>query len=84
MWKRSRSGGREGIGVIQDDDGVKITVQAPDGSTETHTGRYLVGADGGRSIVRKALDIDFPGFTWEERFIIVSTYYDFEEAVGTA
>ena len=73
---------REVIGVIQDDDGVKITVQAPDGSTETHTGRYLVGADGGRSIVRKALDIDFPGFTWEERFIIVSTYYDFEEAAG--
>ena len=32
--------------------------------------------------VRKALDIDFPGFTWEERFIIVSTYYDFEEAAG--
>jgi len=73
---------REVTGVIQDDDGVEITVQAPDGSTETHTGRYLVGADGGRSVVRKALDIDFPGCTWEERFIIVSTYYDFEKAAG--
>jgi len=73
---------REVTGVIQGDDGVEITVQAPDGSTETHTGRYLVGADGGRSVVRKALDIDFPGFTWEERFIIVSTYYDFEKAAG--
>lgn len=73
---------REVTGLTQDDDGVEVTVQAPDGSTETHTGRYLIGADGGRSIVRKALDIDFPGFTWEERFIIVSTYYDFEEAAG--
>ena len=33
----------------------------------------------------KLLDIDFPGFTWEERFIIVSTYYDFEKPqdIGT-
>lgn len=73
---------REVIALTQDDDGVEVTVQAPDGSRETHSGRYLVGADGGRSLVRKALDIDFPGFTWEERFIIVSTYYDFEEAAG--
>lgn len=73
---------REVVGLIQDDDGVEVTVQAPDGTKETHSGRYLVGADGGRSVVRKALDIDFPGFTWEERFIIVSTYYDFEEAAG--
>ena len=73
---------REVIGLTQDDNGVEITVQTPDGATETHAGRFLVGADGGRSIVRKILDIDFPGFTWEERFIIVSTYYDFEEAAG--
>lgn len=73
---------RELIELSQDDDGVEITVQAPDGSQESHRGRFLIGADGGRSVVRKALDIDFPGFTWEERFIIVSTYYDFEEAAG--
>jgi 3-(3-hydroxy-phenyl)propionate hydroxylase len=33
-------------------------------------------------VVRKSLGIDFPGFTWEERFIIVSTYFDFEKAAG--
>ena len=73
---------REVVDFRQDDDGVEITVQAPDGSRETHSGRFLVGCDGGRSIVRKLLDIDFPGFTWEERFIIVSTHYDFEKADG--
>ena len=73
---------RELVELRQDDEGVEITVQAPDGSMETHSGRFLVGADGGRSIVRKQLGIDFPGFTWGERFIIVSTYYDFEEAAG--
>lgn len=73
---------REVIGLRQDDEGVEITVETPDGARETHRGRFLVGCDGGRSIVRKTLGIDFPGFTWEERFIIVSTYYDFEKADG--
>ncbi|MGB0630381.1 MAG: FAD-dependent oxidoreductase [Alphaproteobacteria bacterium] len=73
---------RELTALSQDDEGVEITVEAPDGSKETHRGRFLIGADGGRSVVRKSLDIDFPGFTWNERFIIVSTYYDFEEAAG--
>lgn len=73
---------REVVDIRQDDDGVEITVQAPDGARESHRGRFLIGCDGGRSVVRKALDIDFPGFTWEERFIIVSTYYDFEKADG--
>lgn len=68
--------------LSQDEDGVEISVKAPDGSKEIHHGKFLVGADGGRSVVRKLLDIDFPGFTWEERFIIVSTYYDFEKAAG--
>ncbi|MEX2453128.1 MAG: NAD(P)/FAD-dependent oxidoreductase [Rhodospirillaceae bacterium] len=73
---------REVVDIRQDDDGVEITVQTPDGARESHRGRFLIGCDGGRSVVRKALDIDFPGFTWEERFIIVSTYYDFEKADG--
>ena len=63
--------------VAQDDDGVEVTVRAPDGTVETHRGRYLIGADGGRSIVRKALGIDFPGFTWGERFVIATTKFDF-------
>ena len=73
---------RELSGFSQDDRGVEVSVRAPDGSIEIHRGKFLIGADGGRSVVRKLLDIDFPGFTWEERFIIVSTYYDFEEAAG--
>jgi 3-(3-hydroxy-phenyl)propionate hydroxylase len=40
-------------------------------------GAYLVGADGGRSVVRKAIGLDFEGFTFPERFIKVITPYDF-------
>jgi 3-(3-hydroxy-phenyl)propionate hydroxylase len=73
---------RELVALRQDENSVEITVQAPDGTKETHRGRFLIGCDGGRSVVRKSLGIDFPGFTWEERFIIVSTHYDFEKADG--
>ena len=47
------------------------------GRLETHSGRWLIGADGARSEVRRALGIAFEGFTWPERFLVVSTPFDF-------
>ena len=38
---------------------------------------YVIGADGGRSVVRKSQDIGFEGFTYEERFLVTTTTYDF-------
>ncbi len=61
-------------------DHVEVTTRTPDGDERRWRGRYLMGCDGGRSTVRKSQDIDFPGFTWEERFIIVASYFDYEEA----
>ncbi len=72
----------EVTGVEQGADHVEITVAAPDGSEARHRGRYLVGCDGGRSVVRKSQDIEFPGFTWQERFIICATPFDFAAAGG--
>ena len=46
-------------------------------SIETRSGRWLIGADGARSTVRRALDIEFEGFTWPERFLVVSTPFDY-------
>ena len=68
--------------VRQSANGVELTAETPDGANEVYRGRYLIGCDGGRSVVRKAQDIDFPGFTWPERFIIVSTHFDFGAADG--
>ncbi|MEV8390338.1 MULTISPECIES: rifampin monooxygenase [unclassified Streptomyces] len=49
--------GGEVVGLSQDEDGV--SVELTDG---THLrSRYLVGCDGGRSTVRKALGVGFPG-----------------------
>jgi 3-(3-hydroxy-phenyl)propionate hydroxylase len=50
--------GREVTGFAQDETGVDVALA--DG--ETLRADYLVGCDGGRSIVRKAAGIDFPGW----------------------
>ena len=43
---------------------------------------YVIGADGGRSTVRKSLDIEFEGYTWPERFLVITTKFDFAAALG--
>jgi 3-(3-hydroxy-phenyl)propionate hydroxylase len=50
--------GREVTGFTQDDTGVDVEVS--DG--ETLRAEYLVACDGGRSLVRRAAGIDFPGW----------------------
>jgi 3-(3-hydroxy-phenyl)propionate hydroxylase len=63
-------------GVEQRGDRVLVQVDA-DGEPRTIEASWLVGADGGRSAVRKALGVEFEGFTWPEQFLVVSTPYDF-------
>ncbi|VCU69516.1 Para-nitrophenol 4-monooxygenase [Pigmentiphaga humi] len=65
--------------IEQFDGHVEIVVAAPDGSEQRHRGAYLIGADGGRSTVRKAAGIPFEGFTYQERFIKIATSYDFQQ-----
>src|SRR2546421_3355592 len=50
--------GREGTGFKQDDAGVDV--QLSDG--QSLRAEYLVGCDGGRSLIRKAAGIEFPGW----------------------
>ncbi|HEV2513749.1 MAG TPA: FAD-dependent monooxygenase [Devosia sp.] len=49
--------GTEVIGFTQTDAGVDVAL----GDGETMRAQYLVGCDGGRSLVRKAAGIEFPG-----------------------
>ena len=50
--------GREVRGFAQDDTGVEVALS--DG--ESLRAQYLVGCDGGRSLIRKAAGIEFPGW----------------------
>jgi 3-(3-hydroxy-phenyl)propionate hydroxylase len=63
------------VDATQSADGVVATVETPAG-LERIAGTYLIGADGGRSDVRKTLGTEFEGFTWPERILVVSTTYD--------
>jgi 3-(3-hydroxy-phenyl)propionate hydroxylase len=66
--------------VAQSTGGVEVTVERK-GRSETRSGRWLIGADGTRSDVRRSLGIEFPGFTWPERFLVVSTPFDFRTVI---
>src|SRR3546814_12726125 len=61
--------GCELTGFEQDENGVTARLAGPNGE-ETVRARYLVGADGGRSFVRGALGVDFPGKTLGVRAIV--------------
>jgi 3-(3-hydroxy-phenyl)propionate hydroxylase len=71
----------EVVDVNHTADGVSVDVRSTE-TTSKHTGEYLIGADGGRSIVRKRSEIPFEGFTWPERFIVLTTPFDFETHRG--
>src|SRR5262249_21348846 len=67
--------------VSQHAAGVEVTL-ARKGRSETRAGRWLIGADGAGSQVRRALGIAFDGFTWPERFLVVSTPFDFRTVIA--
>lgn len=60
-----------------DDDGVTVRATTPQGEVELRA-RYLVGADGAGSAVRKNLGLSFDGMTWPERFVATNLRHDFE------
>jgi 3-(3-hydroxy-phenyl)propionate hydroxylase len=66
--------------VTQDHASVEIAIERG-GRIERHAGRWLIGADGARSDVRQSLGIEFVGFTWPERFLVVSTPFDFRSVI---
>ena len=73
--------GHEVTGVSQGASSVTLDVQGPN-DQQSHAGAYVIGADGGRSVVRKQAGIPFDGFTWPERFIVLTTPFDFQASSG--
>jgi 2-polyprenyl-6-methoxyphenol hydroxylase-like FAD-dependent oxidoreductase len=60
-------------GFQQDDGGVSAHLKSP-GGEKLIRARYLIGADGGRSSIRGALGIDFPGKTLGVRAMVADVH----------
>lgn len=70
--------GHEVTSMEADGDGVCAHANGPGGAVAVR-GAFLVGADGGHSVVRKHLDIPFEGFTYPERILVLGTTFDFRQ-----
>lgn len=68
----------EALDFTQDTDGITLRVATPDGESHLR-GSFLVGSDGARSNIRKSSGIGYLGFTYDEKFLVVSTNFAFEE-----
>lgn len=73
--------GAEVAQVEAREDGVTVEVQRGD-RTERMRARWLIAADGARSTIRKAMGIEFVGFTFPEQFVVFTTPFDFEAHRG--
>ena len=65
-------------GLSQTTDSVQVSLDTG-GQPDQLEADYLIGADGAWSAVRRGLGIDFEGFTYPERFLVVSTDFEFAD-----
>jgi 2-polyprenyl-6-methoxyphenol hydroxylase-like FAD-dependent oxidoreductase len=70
--------GREVTGFAQDDSGVDVEL----GGVSSLRAKYLVGCDGGRSLIRKKAGIDFPGWDPSTSYLIAEVEMTGEPELG--
>ena len=70
--------GREVVGFAQDDTGVDVEISRD----MPLRAEYLVGCDGGRSLIRKDAGIDFPGLDASTSWIIAEVEMNEEPEIG--
>ncbi|WP_317928559.1 NAD(P)/FAD-dependent oxidoreductase [Halioxenophilus sp. WMMB6] len=68
------------VAFNQTEDGVEVALEGPF-AIEKIQAKYLVAADGGNSIIRKWLGVEFDGFTYPERFLTLSTEVDLADYI---
>lgn len=69
--------GTQVASLAQDADGVAIVANDGEGEVR-YRADWAIGADGGRSLVRKQLGVAFAGMTWDQRFVATNIACDLE------
>ena len=68
------------ISAEQNGEEVIATLEK-DGQVFQVAAKFLIGADGSRSVVRKSMGVKFEGFTYDENFLSLSTEYPIESVL---
>jgi 2-polyprenyl-6-methoxyphenol hydroxylase-like FAD-dependent oxidoreductase len=66
------------VAFEQDEDGVRATLQLPDGGQETANVSYLIACDGAHSRVRHALGVSFSGDDYPTDFMTADVQVDWK------
>ncbi|MNM42978.1 3-(3-hydroxy-phenyl)propionate/3-hydroxycinnamic acid hydroxylase [compost metagenome] len=67
---------RDVVEFQQDEQGVSLRMNGPEGRQEAVRARYLVACDGGNSLIRRTLDIAFEGKTAPNQWIVIDIAND--------
>ena len=67
--------GVRAVACRQNTDRVLVDAETGEGP-ETLNADWVIAADGGRSAMRKSLGISFDGYTWPERFVVLTILDD--------
>lgn len=62
----------------QDENGVTAEVKLSSGESQAIKGKYLVGCDGSKSVVRRELGLTFEGDTFERLFYVADARVDWD------
>jgi len=69
-------------GIVQGEDSVTIIVTDQDQNCTALRCKFLIGADGAGSAVRKAVGLEFDGMTYPETTILATTSFAFEAVMA--
>jgi len=59
------------VKLVEGDNDVEVRYLSQEGKEETVTGSYIVGCDGARSLVRKAMDVEMEHLGFKQRWLVI-------------
>ena len=63
--------GETATALVQDADHVEVTTRRDDGTVSIVSGRWLIGSDGGNSLVREALGVPYEDLGFDQDWLVV-------------
>ena len=67
------------VDIEQDENSATAICEVEGGKKVRVSGKYIVGADGAGSSVRKAIGCTFDGFTYDKMVVATNVYYPFQK-----